>query len=81
MSQTGEKFGQAKTVSDAVDRASQLVRTACGRLTEAIDGLTPLLPDCPGPETESAVATYRVARETLLAQLDTMDQAKKAIGA
>ncbi|HVV24652.1 MAG TPA: hypothetical protein VHF06_34800 [Pseudonocardiaceae bacterium] len=68
-------------MTDAVDRASRLVRTACEGLTKAIDGLTPLLPDCDGPSAEEAVATYRAARDTLLAQLDTMDRARKAVGA
>ncbi len=81
MSDAGEQLAQVAGTTEAIDRASHLVRTACGSLTEAIDRLTALLPDCEGPDAAGAVAGYRTARETLLAQLDTLDRAKKAVGA
>ena len=81
MSDAGEEFEQAKAVTETIDRASQLVRSASGRLADAINSLTPLLPDCDGPEAESAAAVFRTARATLLAQLDTLDRATKALGA
>lgn len=79
MSDAGEEFEQAKVVIDGVDKASQSVRAACDLLQEAIDGLTPLVPE--EPQAANAVATYTAAREVLLAQLDTMDRAKKVLGA
>lgn len=81
MSDAGEAFEQTKVVTEAVDRASRSLRSACGTLADAINSLTPLVPDCDGPEIESAAATYRTARASLLAQLDTLDRARKALGA